>query len=209
MVEQWRMALEYPLVALAIPATILIGFLWRRDTLIAVAGTALLALLALGIIGFRGTVASAFLASAGVVPLTPAMMIDLFIVIYLLVGGIVLMLAGWTLTLANALQERRWFWLIALIPGAYLTLVLFFYIASSPNYFCFFASANQQLCPMGPALTDTVYLAACVVGPGSILAYALWAREEPRIHRQSRALPDGLSVISLNTSQIDDSVSRE
>jgi hypothetical protein len=200
-VEPWLLALEYPLVALAIPVTVLIGYLWRRDTLIAVAGAAWLPFLALGIIGIRGTVASAVLASAGVGQLKPSMMMDLFIVIYVFVGGIVLMIAGWTLALANALRGRHWFWLIALTPCAYLTLVLFFYISYASSYFCLFASANQLLCPGGPALADTLYLAACVVGPGSILAYALWARVGLSTHQQSRALPDGVSVTSLNTSQ--------
>lgn len=199
--EQWRLALEYPLVVLAIPATILIGYLWRKDMLVAVAGVAWLPLLALGIIGFRGMAASAVLASAGIGSLKPAMMIDLFIVIYVFVGGIVLMVAGWTLTFSDALQKRRWFWLIALTPSAYLTLALFFYISYTSNYFCFFASANQQLCPGGPARADMLYLAACMVGPGSILAYALWARVGLSTHHQPRTLPDGLSVTSLNTSQ--------
>lgn len=202
---QWQFELLPALIILVIPATILIGSFWFKDTLIVVAVGAFLTTLALGVIGMTGTLADAIMN-----PASPLDLRAILILIGLAIVAFLLMSAGWALALAGAAQKRHWLWLIALILGVYLSLVLFLSIASmSPNFYCLAASEQlpygSLICSEPAPSLDALYLAACLLGPGSILVYAICAFLARRgLRIRNRSLPEGLSLSTLNARQTND-----
>jgi hypothetical protein len=205
--SDWGPALVNTVGVLVIPAAIVLGYFWRRDPLIGVAGTALLAVLTLWLVGASGALTPVLLAAAGVEPASLALTQAVYRLYVALVMLFVLLAVTWALALANTLQARHWWWLLALLPAGYLSLVLFAYsMLFSPDITCLFADVSQIVCPDGPALAYLRYPLMCAVGPGLTLVYAIWGRAGLSLRQlvPARVRPEGLSVAPLAAPLIDE-----
>ena len=114
-----------------------------------------------------------------------------------LTGGIVLLVAAWTLAFADAAQARRWGWAALLSLGFYATVAAIYGLFGTFVNMCMFPS-SQPYCPSNDRFIEMLVLVGCFVGPGVTLAYALRAPTAGK-----RTLPDGLSVSPLGATDAD------
>jgi hypothetical protein len=121
------------------------------------------------------------------------------------VGGVLLALAAWILSLNAAAQARRWVWVGLLLASGYLTLAAIY--ASFSIQPCFDVSGGEFSCtqpdPLRQALTFLGYLAC----PVAALAYGVYGSRP--FGRRARKLPDGLTVSSLNAEPVADATRAE
>lgn len=192
----WISALTLPLVALVVPGAILIGQFWRNGALIVTGAGALAAFGAIWTMSVTNIFATIFSTPTTSLILTQAL-------IYLIIGGALLLIAGWAIALVSAAQARRWLWVGALIASVYLSVVLVIYISQEPYPSCLFSASGQPFCATYQESMQAQFLTACVVGPASILAYALIGQRA--LHAlnplRPRSLPEGLTATSLEESE--------
>lgn len=112
-----------------------------------------------------------------------------------LAGGILLLVAGWTLALADAAQSQRWGWLAVLCFTMFLNVAAMYNTYGTAYATCFAQPAQpwQEMCASINPIAEALVILGWFVGPATSLVYAL------RLHApQSHALPDDLSVSSLD-----------
>jgi hypothetical protein len=116
------------------------------------------------------------------------------------VGGVLLALAAWILSLNAAAQARRWIWVGILLVAGYCTLAAIY--ASFSIQPCFGPLDGDLACPpLDPfrqALTFLGYLAC----PVAALVYGVYGARP--FGRRVRRLPDGLTVSSLRAEPMTD-----
>ncbi|HET9110207.1 MAG TPA: hypothetical protein VFN78_05220 [Ktedonobacterales bacterium] len=122
---------------------------------------------------------------------------DLFPVTLVLTAGIVLLVAAWTLALADAAQGRRWGWVALLSLGFYANVAAIYGLFGTFVITCMFA-ASQPYCSSNSRFIEMLVLVGSFVGPAATLVYALRAPTAGK-----RTLPDGLSVSPLGSADAD------
>ncbi len=181
MFNQWALALQIPLLALVIPAAIIIGQRVRGGPLVVAGAAALLAFVAFWLVGTTR-------ALSGGNPFNGVSLI------YIFFGGVILLLGAWALALAQAVSERRWAWVALLSLAVYLTFAALFAIALSPYSACMFAP-QQPYCASTNQTMQALLTAGSFMGPGAILVFALRAYLPRR-----GAPPVGLNVSRLGAT---------
>jgi len=189
MPDQWRLALEIPLLALVIPAAILAGHRMRGGSILVTSGGAILAFAVFWAAGLTGGFSRGNTFN-----------LDAFFYVYIYVffGGVILLLSAWALALAGAMSERRWVWVALLNPAVYLTFVALVAILLSPYFSCMF-SPQQPYCLSANASLWESFIAASFIGPVAVLLYAL----RPYFTRRG-ALPAGLRASRLGAPDVAD-----
>jgi hypothetical protein len=179
---QWRPALEVPLLALVIPAAILVGQRVRGGPLLVASGGALLGFVIFWASGLTGGFSSGNTFNY-----------DAFVV-YTCVffGAVMLLLGAWALALAGAMGERRWGWAALLSLAVYLTFAALVAIVSSPYPSCLFAP-QQPYCLSANVSVWKSFAVGSFIGPVAVLLYALRPYIAPR-----SALPAGLRASRLD-----------
>lgn len=116
-------------------------------------------------------------------------------------GGILLLLASWTLALSAAAQTRRWPWVAALSTAGYLSVVTIFFSISQPDP-CIFGSPPDSefmspVCTTSYPLVKLLVIAGYLAGPAASLVYGL---RPDGLRHGAHTLPEGLSISSLRAT---------
>lgn len=172
---QWAFALLNGLLALVIPAAIIMGHRARGGPLVVMGGGALLALLIFWLSILDGASSDYALA-----------------IFYIFLGGMLLLLGAWALALADAARERRWVWVALLSFAVYFTVVPLLAGLLSPYAACLFGS-QQSYCASANQVEQALFIVGSFIGPVVIMLYALRARIPER-----SAPPAGLSAARLS-----------
>lgn len=172
---QWMFALQNGLLALVIPAAIIIGHRVRGGPLFVIGGGALLAFLIFWLSVLDG--ASSDYAIT---------------VFYVFLGGMLWLLGAWALALADAARERRWVWVALLSFAVYFTVVALLAALLSPYAACLFGS-QQPYCVSANQNEQTLLRVGSFIAPVVIMLYALRASVLRR-----DAPPAGLSASHLS-----------
>ena len=169
-------------IALPIPAAILIGQRWRSGAMVASALGVLIALLPIWIISVMN------LPSAW-----PYWELFSYVAIFLVAGGVLLFVSAWAVALERAFSQRHWWGFLLVLVGGLVSDGLFFLVNPLFYYPCPSGSSGLS-CFSDPQLTHTIFLAAILIGPAAILAYA-WLPS----HAPAPASPVSPSTSLLNT----------
>jgi hypothetical protein len=182
----WISTLLIASLSLFIPAAIVVGARVRFGALVVCAGASA-AVFAVFWLLLGG--ASALDGSNGPLGIVPVLV---------LLGGLLLMFAAWTLALDASTHARRWQWveLLTIAGVASFAAVL---ISISPPDPCLFVSPLERFGPFCPGaanpLIPLLLTAGYFAGPAAALAYGLGSRvAAPRLRR---ALPEGLTLSRL------------
>ena len=187
MAGPWLTFVIIAALALLIPLAVLIGQRTPGGPIVVASGGALLA--------FAGYWVMIGILSAS--PVDEQRPPDLLPSSLVLTAGIVLLVAAWTLALADAAQGRRWGWVALLSLGFYANVAAAYWLGSSSFLSCLLAGP-QSFCPPYNHFTAMLIIAGSFVGPGVALTYALRAPTAGK-----RTLPDGLSVSPLGATDAD------
>lgn len=181
--------LQFAALCLVIPAAIVLGYRRPNGPMIVCGGAAF------------GAFVVFWLLLGGVSALasdTPAHYLVLILTFY---GGILLLLASWTLALSTATHARRWRWVGLLTAAGYLSVAAVFFSISQPDPCIFGAPPERGLmtpfCATSFPLMRLLVIACYLAGPAATVVYGL-RPGSPR--HGSRTLPEGLSVSSLRAA---------
>ena len=116
------------------------------------------------------------------------------------VGGVLLALAAWILSLNAAAQARRWIWAGLLLVAGYLTLAAIY--ASFSIQPCFDGVNVEFSCTQPDPLRQTLIFLGYLACPVAALAYGVYGARA--FGRRARTLPDGLTVSSLHAEPVTD-----
>jgi hypothetical protein len=122
---------------------------------------------------------------------------NLVVHLLVLIGGLLLLIATWTICLTGAALARHWRWLALLVLAGYLSFVAVLTSIAPPNP-CFFASPSHiegfasPVCMPASQLQQLLIIAGYFAAPAAALVYALRA-QAPR----AWPLPEGLAVSPL------------
>jgi hypothetical protein len=184
MPQNWIPMLIVGALALIIPLTILIGQWLRIGPMIVANGGALLGL-AIFWLNLRE-----FYQPLGPNRLAP------LVSIVAAIGGALLLLAGWTLALADAALARRWGWMALLCLATFISVGAIYNLVGTPYMTCVALPSEAYACALVNPIAEALTIAGDFVGPATALVYAL---RQHALH--SRALLDGLSVSPLDAPQ--------
>jgi hypothetical protein len=103
---------------------------------------------------------------------------NLVIHLGVLIGGLLLLIAAWAMSLTGAALARRWRWLALLVLSGYVSFVAVLTSIAPPNP-CFFASPSRiegfvgLACAPASQLQQLLVIAGYFAGPVAALVYAL------------------------------------
>jgi hypothetical protein len=86
-------------------------------------------------------------------------------------GGVLLLLTGWVIAVANASKARRVGWMVGLVVALFGTVMFFCYGSLGPDNGCFFGDFPCQI--INPKMDMTWFAIASALAPAALLAYAL------------------------------------
>jgi hypothetical protein len=172
------------LLSLVIPAAILAGHRHPAGPIVVSSG------------GACAAFATFWLVLGGIYALYSPPSLRTFVSPLVLLGGVLLLLAAWSLALGAAAQARRYRWFALLSVAGSLSVAVVFISVSRPD-----------LCLFGPPPTTNPYVLICpdpnptaqllvavgyLAGPAAATAYSLCGRGA-----LTGAVPEGLSVSPL------------
>jgi hypothetical protein len=118
---------------------------------------------------------------------------NLVVHLLMLIGGLLLLIATWTICLTGAALARHWRWLTLHVLAGYLSFVAVLTSIAPPNP-CFFASPSRTegfvplMCTPASQLQQLLIIAGYFAAPAAALVYALRA-QAPR----AWPVPEGLT----------------
>jgi len=195
-------------ILLLIPAIILLGHRRPHGSIVLSSGAAIVVFAVFWLLG--GTV-GLYEGS------TSADMVKVYIIQFLLLGGLVLLIASWTLSLNAAAQARRWLWQALLVLAGLITFCMVLLLIFIPPWQmpCFFMqnstpdSTNvldpgavpvcQPVNPLIPILIIAGYFVGPVAALLSAVRPSLLARRTLGFSH-AHQLPEGLTVSRLGAA---------
>ena len=152
-------------IALVIPIAIALGGFWRNGAVAIMGAVSLVAFGANWTVGLvtqvTGGYQSPYLNNVALIYITG----------YVFAGGALLLFGGWAIALTSATGSRRWCAVAWLAGGVLATVVIFAYGLLGPDNGCFFGDA--PCLPANPTQDGLWFLLSSVIGPATLLAYAL------------------------------------
>ncbi|HEU0027595.1 MAG TPA: hypothetical protein VFQ25_10815 [Ktedonobacterales bacterium] len=182
---QWTPALQVSLVALVIPAAILMGQRARVGPVVATGSGALVAFLM-----FWSLLTTEEFSGGDSFPYLTRY--------YILFSAVFLLLGAWALALAKAVDERRWAWVALLSLAVYLTFTALFVMWQLPYSICL-DMPQQPYCAVASQGTQALLMAGAFIGPIVMLIYGLCAGIPQR-----GALPAGLRASHIGAPDVAD-----
>jgi hypothetical protein len=157
--------LEGTAIALVIPLAIVLGTFWRNGAVAIMGAVALAAFGANWAVGLDIQLTGGYNSpSLTDVALNYGMG-------YVFAGGALLLFGGWAIALTSAARNRRWGAVVWLVGGVFATVVIFTYGLAGPDNGCLFGDA--PCLPAKPVVDSLWFLLSSVIGPATLLAYAL------------------------------------
>jgi hypothetical protein len=183
-------------ILLVIPATMLLGYRRPHGGVVLSSGATLVIF---GLFWLLGGPSALFgprpVADSGLIVILP----------FLLLGGVVQLVACWALSLNAAAQARRWLWEALLIVAGLLTFGVIVSLVLTPFPFsqCLYA---QQSSPFGPEcppinpLVPALVFAGYFVGPAAALVSGLRPSllDVRTLRGRTSQLPEGLTISRLS-----------
>jgi hypothetical protein len=183
-------------ILLVIPATILPGYRRPHGSILISGGATLVLSAIFWLLGGLSTVFNPYRYVSGA-----------FILPFLAYGGVLLLIASWTLSLNAATQARRWLWVALLLCAGLLTFSAILLPFVMPQLAqCFYYAQNgfapaDYACPPANALLPILIVVGYFVSPAAALVYALRPSALSRSTlRRTGQLPEGLTVSRLGTT---------
>ncbi|PWT75054.1 MAG: hypothetical protein C5B60_05895 [Chloroflexi bacterium] len=179
-------------ILLVIPATILLGHRRPYGGIVLSSGATLVIFALFWLLGGPSALYSRNYNAGGV------------FILFLLLGGVVQLVACWALSLNAAAQARRWLWDALLIVGGLLTFGTILLLFLTPLEQCVYA---QQFSPFGPdcppinPLVPILIFAGYFVGPAAALVYGVRPSllDIRSLRGRTPQLPEDLTVSRLST----------
>ncbi len=123
------------------------------------------------------------------------------------VGGVLLTLVAWIVSLNAAAQARRWIWVGILLIAGYCTLAAIY--ASFSVQPCFDVSGGEFSCTQPDPFRQALVFLGYPACPVAALAYGVYGTGARPFGRRVRRLPDGLTVSSLRAEPVADATRAE
>ena len=196
-------------IILVIPAAVLLGHR-RAGGAIVVSGAAALAVSIIF-----------WILLGGIASITNTQSINPLVASMLVVAGLLLQLAAWTLSIHGAATSRRWGWIFLLVVAGYLSFAALLFALEQP-VLCFPGSIQSSqlistlVCVQPNSLVPLLFSLAHLLGPAIPLIYGLVVMASSTTATASsataasspirgrRSLPPGLSISSLKSTDTEE-----